>query len=527
MALPETTLNYLLLLPPAVATILALSVARVAAVRRPARGWRQLVACAVGAAWWCFLQIPWVLADSPDAARWIARLQYLAILTVPVLWTQFTLAQIGRVEWLRWPRVAAFFLVPGLVLACAFEIGPGSALIWQSIAILPGQPVPRITYGPLYLLVIAHAYLLTLIACSLLMFRYMESPHYRRQLVVILVLPLVLLMTNLLYVLGKWPLPTDPTPLAFAAAFALMLWAMLRHRLHDLVPLARGMAFDSLDEGVLLLNSQGAVVDANAAAGNLLNRETQSLIGCACETVLGGVSADWLLEQIGETHLPVEGETPRLLLPRAVRIRETSSGLHGTVVTLRDVTAERAYRRALEEALQQIELANERLTRLASTDELTGLANRRALLERLDQEVTRAHRHGRRLAFVLLDLDHFKTVNDRHGHLAGDRALVAVAAVLTREIRNNDLAARYGGEELALLLPETTRESALALAWRIAEAIRHIRLVGHKGTEFSVSASFGVAELRADEDGVEAFVARADGALYAAKRDGRDCVRIA
>jgi diguanylate cyclase (GGDEF)-like protein len=167
-----------------------------------------------------------------------------------------------------------------------------------------------------------------------------------------------------------------------------------------------------------------------------------------------------------------------------------------------------------------------RLARLAQTDSLTGLANRGALDERLDGEVDRARRLGTNLSFVLADLDNFKEINDRYGHQAGDAVLRAVAEIFARNTRELDLAARYGGEELALVLPGTQLAGARRLAERIRREIEELRVPAGDGELVRVTSSFGAASYPR-YDNVQAIVQAADDALYDAKRTGKNLVATA
>jgi diguanylate cyclase (GGDEF)-like protein len=167
-----------------------------------------------------------------------------------------------------------------------------------------------------------------------------------------------------------------------------------------------------------------------------------------------------------------------------------------------------------------------RLARQAQTDSLTGLANRRLLDERLHDEVEHARRSGTSLSFVLADLDNFKEINDRHGHLVGDAVLRAVAEVFVRNVRELDLAARYGGEELALVLPGTQLAGARRLAERIRREIEQLRVPGSDGAVVQVTSSFGAAAYPTYDD-VEAMMRAADQALYEAKRTGKNLVETA
>ncbi len=174
---------------------------------------------------------------------------------------------------------------------------------------------------------------------------------------------------------------------------------------------------------------------------------------------------------------------------------------------------------AMEEALKR------RLYESSTRDPLTGTFNRAYLGERLLAETASARRHGTELAVVMLDLDNFKNVNDSHGHLAGDAVLAAVAAVVLRVVRVEDVVARYGGEEFVVLLRATNLEGASNLAERLREAVSAER-IAVEGAELSVTASLGVAaisELDA-EKGLMEVLALADARLYTAKKAGRDRV---
>ncbi len=158
----------------------------------------------------------------------------------------------------------------------------------------------------------------------------------------------------------------------------------------------------------------------------------------------------------------------------------------------------------------------------ANTDALTQLANRRHAERVMEDEVERAERYGRPLATVLFDLDYFKNVNDAFGHEAGDRVLSEVRDLLRQRLRDSDVLARWGGEEFLLISPEMR----LPEAARLAERLRRLVELHDFGTGGSLTASFGVAERREGETAAE-LVRRADEAMYAAKRDGRNTVRLA
>lgn len=176
---------------------------------------------------------------------------------------------------------------------------------------------------------------------------------------------------------------------------------------------------------------------------------------------------------------------------------------------------------ALKRIQDRLEVTNRHLESLAVTDTLTGLVNRRGLLARLETEYARSLRTQHTFALAICDLDHFKRVNDTYGHPAGDRVLATFAATLRENTRCIDLAARWGGEEFAILLPESSAEDAVAALERLRRAVSELR-IPHGDDMIAITVSIGVADYCIGDDLVEQLLERADSALYAAKSGGRN-----
>jgi diguanylate cyclase (GGDEF)-like protein len=185
---------------------------------------------------------------------------------------------------------------------------------------------------------------------------------------------------------------------------------------------------------------------------------------------------------------------------------------------------------ARAKALLRTKQAHDRIRKLQITleqmvvsDPLTGLHNRRYLMDRMTQEMQRSDRHGEPLALAMIDLDAFKPINDQFGHVLGDKVLRAVGSAISKSVRVSDIAARYGGDEFAVILPQTPAEGAMRVCERLLRNISEVILQDETGKTFRITASLGLAYYPADDvETPEDLVHSADGALYGAKRSGKN-----
>jgi diguanylate cyclase (GGDEF)-like protein/PAS domain S-box-containing protein len=290
------------------------------------------------------------------------------------------------------------------------------------------------------------------------------------------------------------------------------------------------MLVETIPLGLVWLDAQGQVRSANPAALHIL--------GLSLAQLQGRVPIEGRWRTIAEdgSDFPRDRHPAQVALRTGEAVRDVVMGI--TVPGRGDVwirvnaqplrvdgAALEAYA-SLEDITEQVRLSRE-LRQQASTDFLTGLANRRSFMERLETEFQRVRRYPRQASCVLaLDLDHFKRVNDTWGHAAGDAVLRQVAALMQRAVRRPDALARSGGEEFLLLLPDTGRDAAVAMAERLRLRLRATPTrVGE--TLIPVTISIGVSAISPADTAASQVLARADAALYEAKRAGRDAVRLA
>lgn len=211
-------------------------------------------------------------------------------------------------------------------------------------------------------------------------------------------------------------------------------------------------------------------------------------------------------------------ESPQTFQVNLKRMLDVSEKFTGTVIILNDVTA-------IEQAKNKLNEANVQLERMAITDALTATYNRRHFIARLNDYYELCKRHGRSVSILMIDLDHFKQINDLHGHAAGDKVLVDFVDRAMTVLRVNDVLARLGGEEFAAILPETSLEGAKNVAERIRRSFCNAP-IEHQGVAIPCTISVGCSEIRAEDDSSELVLNRADQALYAAKQAGRNQVNM-
>lgn len=322
-------------------------------------------------------------------------------------------------------------------------------------------------------------------------------------------------------------------------------WLFLRRTLRHLdpsavIPSRVRSTLDTLAEGVLLLDREGRIVLANAAFTKLAGRSAGWLLGRTAEELpwrdpksgSSPVEPPWR-KAIGEdeivTGVPLtlgdsDSDGKQVFTVNAGPIRSSDGQLRGAMVTFDDMTEVEQQNARLEhllamlrESQAEVQRQNRQLKFLAMRDPLTDCLNRRAFFERLESEWASASRYGYPLGCIMIDVDHFKQINDRHGHVTGDEALRSLAETLQRTGRKSDIICRYGGEEFCLLLPHADLDKTARAAERLREAIARQSCRGVR-----ITVSLGVSAKEAGGRNAHQLLDQADKALYVAKGGGRN-----
>ena len=336
--------------------------------------------------------------------------------------------------------------------------------------------------------------------------------------------------------------------LLFAGVFSYcVFYLFLRRVLQHLdptrvVPGRVRRALDALTGGLLLLDDQQRIVLANEAFAKTIGVPTEALQGRLAEEFDWTAStADeeptvlpWqrTLEGDGETRsetisLRTSDDQTRTLMVSSSPILDDGGRQRGAMVSFEDVTMLETKKdelvrmvTALKDSQEAVRKQNEELRRLATRDALTGCLNRRAFFEYFEMQWSASERYGSALSCIMLDIDHFKSINDAHGHAKGDEVLTKVGKTLRQVARESDAVGRYGGEEFCMLATNTELEAAAVFAERCRKAVAAIRLEG-----IQITVSIGVSSRSLGAESTQELLDESDKALYAAKHGGRNQVR--
>jgi diguanylate cyclase (GGDEF)-like protein len=498
---------------------------------------RSLVFVAAGIVVWSVADLLGVLADTPERALLFKAGIFPGVCLGAAATFCLFLAVTDR-GWSLSRRTALLLAIEPAVTVTAAATNPWHhQLILDTVQVGPlGVPIPH--YGPLFWLHAAYANIILASGAFRVVQAWRQAQRaHRRVLVVTLIAVVAPAVTNPV-VLAFSDHIVDVTVVAFAISAAAVLWGLAHRWFTELVPVARQRVLDTIEDAVTVVDPAGLVLDLNPAAVRLARR----LLADPPAVLVGRQ----VVEVFGDLPLAEAEYTITDVMGRGVDLNVRVSGLYdrrdgqlGWTLVARDITELNRRQRELERANDRLERANDQLrekleiiellrahlAEQAVRDALTGLHNRRYLMDALADKVQDAAQGRTSFGVVLIDIDHFKQINDRYGHGVGDTVLCHVARLLTGAVHDDDIVARHGGEEFVLVLlgatPEQTRARADLLRDEVARAA-----LDSDGHVIQVTFSAGVAGFTGRESPAELLQA-ADEALYTAKRRGRNRVEMA
>ncbi|WP_042357145.1 histidine kinase N-terminal 7TM domain-containing diguanylate cyclase [Bacillus rubiinfantis] len=342
------------------------------------------------------------------------------------------------------------------------------------------------------------------------------AKEYRPQLLSLMWGQLVPMVTAFLYLIGLTPPGFDPVPMVLWLSSLLYLWAINSSRLFAIMPIAKDTIFNSINDGVMVLDESLRLIEYNQASKRMFPALRKSMFGMNFNDVwqvLSGCPFPFQLEtdQVGKEMDIVNDESQHVYQVRTSPLQQGQNS-KGSLIIFTDITE-----------LKRLQV---KLERQAFYDELTQIFNRRAFFQKCEQAFVAAQKASFSFTAILMDIDFFKKVNDTYGHHIGDELLKHVVQECQTQLTDDILFARYGGEEFVLALNGQTEAEGEALANQLRQAVAAHPLMTDYGW-ISVTISCGVAELeKGSEDTLSQLLHKADKALYAAKGAGRNQVQV-
>lgn len=450
----------------------------------------------------------------PSVLFWV-RFQHWGIQSIPMLWLLFTLCIIGKNKLVTPLFCVLISILPLAVLAASQTLG-GLNLLHPNPHLGSGDMISLFQYDrgwAIYLVTAVQSMYLLTSAILLVGVLILGVPVPRPQTLIYLAGFLLPWFNGLAYNMGLIPYNLDSTPLVLSISMVLFMIGFLKVGMLDIAPLARDVIFEGTNDGILVIDRHSRITDFNTCMKSIMPFLDRSKTGVPARTVLANYGTLW---ELLDHELPAVIEfqpdfesDKRIFRVSSAILRGKSNKDLGKLLTFHDVTEMKELQRRLEF--------------LAIHDELTGLYNRRYLNEFASREIEKAKRTGGEFSMFMLDLDHFKLVNDTFGHAGGDRALIAIAKVCRSVVRETDVVGRFGGEEILVLLPDTAASTARDIAEKMCGAIE-ASSISFEGEKIFLTASFGVTSMSPSCDTLKAILISVDRALYKAKTSGRNRV---
>jgi len=518
------------------ASALATLIVFIIAWHRTAPGSFALKGMLLGMFIWGFsYALSWAFVSLNFKVFWL-KCMFFGMTTVPGMFLIFTLGITHRDHWLTFRNYILLFLEPLIIIVLVWFF-PGA--IFRSIDLVPGNSlaVVEIQRGVGFWVSTVYSYAIIFLSFYLLgdSYRHANS-FFKRQYRLILagsVLPFGLSFFT--QVTSTRFNDLDMSAISFGVSGIIYAYAILRHQLMNLVPVARSHLIENMSDGVLVIDAQGRIVDVNPSMKNFLDEEPSSYLGRNVSEILDAwnENTDHLLTGLEtRTELRLPQKPSRYLDLRMTPLYDEDKNLGGRLIIFRDVTDRKEVEKDLRYAMDRMQtqlieigLLQSQLREQAIRDPLTNLFNRRYLEETLERELARAAREVYPLCIVMMDIDHFKDVNDTYGHEAGDLVLRTLAEMVTGQSRQGDFVCRFGGEEFVLVMPNITIDVAKERVSSLHRSIAAL-YISFGRFNLNITMSMGISWYPKHGETKKELLRAADRALYTAKDAGRNQVAV-
>lgn len=494
-------------------TLITIVIAFRALLYRSAPGIVPFTAMMASLALWTSSIAFGMISNTEETAIVWIMFRMVGVILCPLFWFLFALRFSNREKWLNPWVISGLSLIPMISILILFGNEHHHLFIQSYGFVQHGNYLIDETwiFGPYFWVHFTYSYALTLIGDFFILQQAVQLRHtLRRQAVALMLAAMIPLITNFIFSFHLIPsLKINYDPLGLVISGSLIGWGILFSKLFDLKPIARQILVENMVDGMIVVDQDDRIIDLNPAAQRIFNLGLENIGAPVQPVVLNQLVPDphsYDKDTLSFTYTPAGKNASYGVDLSPIRWKDR---ILGKLITVRNITDQK-----------QLE---SQLRNLAITDSLTGLTNHRHFYELLQVEINRARRLEHPLSVIMFDIDHFKQVNDHHGHLVGDQILRDLAQTGKMELRPYDIFARYGGEEFIILMPATNHSEALLIAERLRNKVESNLFETNVGV-LRITISLGISSLNLQDSSqtFEDLIVQADEAMYHAKRSGRN-----
>lgn len=462
------------------------------------------------------LSVIWVIAqafeiaaiDLPVKIIW-ANIQYIPIMLTPVTYFYLSLKFTRYDKLYNRRHLILLLMIAPIAINVLLWTNDFHGLIRQNIYLNTDGPFPMVgkTFGPLFWIFAFYNFMVNIVTLIILANTFKEkAPLYREQAISLFIALLLPVFSTAVHISGLNPFAADTTPTVFGLSAVIISWGAYRYRLFDIIPIARSMIIQKMSIGMIVLDNKCRLLDINPAAKKMLNITSEEFIGASIESVFNDLPDLIRIYKEGKEavfEIILKKNTDPCYYE--VSFTELTDRYHKSIGWLMQIYN-----------ITERKVAEGVIRHAAFHDALTGLPNRNYFKVLFSQELGRAKMRGGILTIAYLDIDNFKTVNDKYGHDVGDSLLCEVAKRLKSALRESDVISRIGGDEYAIILPGIGSEENIDII------TKKILKVFEKPVDlhcecFQIKVSIGFSVFPRDGENLDILLRKADRAMYMVK----------
>ncbi len=505
--------------------------------KRHIRGGATLLMLFTAIFWWAITAGLAAAAVAQGTKLFWSKLAYFGAFLSPPFFLLFALFYTNRKFDISPLIIIGLFGVPVAMIALALT-NESHGLIWSGFRPGPvGTNSMIYEHGLFFWIGMVYIFcVVTLASLTLFLYSVKSQTLFKRQNRLIILASIFPIVGSVLYVSGLNPFPgLDLIPATFMFTGAALLVGISRQKLLDVIPISHEFLMDQFDDAVLVIDADLRIIDLNQSAEKMIIGKRETVIGKPGSEVI--LFWDHLHQHFDPNHQlrfeMAHTQNDEAFFQITISpMKNNHTQFMGWTLVIADITRLKAAEIALqkvnarlEKQLREIRSLQEKLREQAIRDAMTGTYNRGYLDETLERELARAKRSGYPLSVMMIDIDHFKNINDSYGHKGGDLVIKSVGKMLANHSRATDCVCRFGGDDFVVVMPEMDVADAMNRAekWRTLLKSKHMI---YRTNTIAPTISVGIATYPDIGNTSSSIVDAADRALYNAKESGRDCVRV-